>query len=326
MVSYAASTSGLTFNLTTGIQTGIAIGDVLTSIEVIQGSAYADYLTGDISTNIFMGAAGADSIDGAGGSDSAWYLTSSAGVQIDLLAGTSAGGDADGDVLTSIENGIGSGHDDTISGDGLANKLEGGDGNDTISGGDGNDTIYGGVGSSIGTIVTFGKAAQADMIHGGNGHDFIRTPTFDAGAIAYGDAGNDTIIVSFGTAHGDDTLTGNYSGYELFGDSGDDEFFMAGTGSAYGGEDGDAYRIDSSGLVTVKDDGTFGTDYVYLSNIATTADVELVRSGDHLIVTTVGDWSDGSADSGGLLEDWFAGVNTIEWFATADGTHFQIPA
>jgi hypothetical protein len=69
---------------------------------------FADVLVGSAAANAFMGAGGADTIDGGGGLDYAWYFTSSTAVQIDLLAGTATGGDAEGDILTSIENLVGS--------------------------------------------------------------------------------------------------------------------------------------------------------------------------------------------------------------------------
>lgn len=39
----------------TGIKTGIAAGDVLTNIEVVQATGFADILVGDGNANIFIG-------------------------------------------------------------------------------------------------------------------------------------------------------------------------------------------------------------------------------------------------------------------------------
>jgi Ca2+-binding RTX toxin-like protein len=129
---------------------------VLKNIDVIHASAFDDQLLGDSTNNIFIGGAGADAINGGSGFDSAWYLDSQSAVAIDLAAGTASGGDATGDVLTSIEGIIGSSLDDTITGDALANQLEGSYGNDVIYGGDGADVIYGGIGS---TVVALGAGA-----------------------------------------------------------------------------------------------------------------------------------------------------------------------
>ena len=51
--------------------------------------------------------------------------------------GYGRGGDAEGDKLLNIENIIGSFNGDTLTGNHLANRLEGGDGGDTLYGGAG---------------------------------------------------------------------------------------------------------------------------------------------------------------------------------------------
>ncbi|WP_372088196.1 type I secretion C-terminal target domain-containing protein (plasmid) [Tistrella mobilis] len=109
--------------------------------EPINGTAGDDVLTGTAEIdNIFglggndrlEGLAGADQIDGGDGIDTAVYTSSAEAVTIDLYTGNNTGGDAEGDVLVSIENVAGSAHDDTfISGIG-ANGLDGGDGIDTV--------------------------------------------------------------------------------------------------------------------------------------------------------------------------------------------------
>jgi hypothetical protein len=62
----------------------------------------------------------------------------------------------------------------------------------------------------------------------------------------------------------------------------------------------------------------------YLQQVDTLADVYTQRSGDDLLVTSEEDAADGTISSGVKLEDWFSGANTIEWFVTADNTHFQL--
>ncbi|MEV4782874.1 hypothetical protein [Burkholderia sp. LMU1-1-1.1] len=344
VVSYETATSGITFDLASKIQTGIAAGDALTNIEVIQATGFADILVGDGNANIFIGGAAADAINGGAGSDGAWYVTSSAAVQIDLLAGTASGGDAGGDVLTGIENLIGSSFGDTITGDALGNTLEGSYGNDTINGGDGADTIYGGLGSSIPPLVASSGAVQVDMLYGGNGNDIIATAANDAGSIASGEAGNDTITVAdgaadgglgadqitvtgAGTAHGgdgDDTFTGYGGLYTLYGDAGADRFVLNGGGEAYGGEGGDIYYVNTTGIVAIRDTGAAGAnDYVYLNNVATGADLYQMRVGDDLYITSLSDVNDnGTGDSGVMLLGWFTGGNTIEFFVTADNSTF----
>ena len=72
--------------------------------------------------------------------------SATAAITISLLSGTGTLGDANGDVISQIENVIGTGFNDNITGDANANALYGGAGNDSLFGGDGNDTLFGGTG------------------------------------------------------------------------------------------------------------------------------------------------------------------------------------
>ncbi|WP_197435751.1 calcium-binding protein, partial [Agrobacterium vitis] len=68
--SYSDSTAAVTINLLTKtISGGYAADDVLTSIENVEGSAYADTLTGDTGANVLSGGAGDDVLDGSTGND-----------------------------------------------------------------------------------------------------------------------------------------------------------------------------------------------------------------------------------------------------------------
>jgi Ca2+-binding RTX toxin-like protein len=133
-----------------------ARGDVLISIENVTGSAYNDTLIGNDEDNVLSGLAGADSIAGGGGSDTAGYGASASGVKVDLnlqdgataQTGGEIGNHADGDVLTGMENVTGSAHADTLVGDAGANILSGLDGDDVITAGAG-DTVSGGAGSDV---------------------------------------------------------------------------------------------------------------------------------------------------------------------------------
>ena len=355
MVSYETAASGITFDLATKIQTGIAADDLLTNIEVIQATGFADVLVGDATANIFVGGAGGDAISGGLGNDTAWYLNSSAAVQIDLAAGTAAGGDAAGDALTSIEYLIGSSLNDSLTGNAGNNHLDGGYGDDIIRGGDGADTIFGDVGSSVLPLIAANGGAQADMLYGGNGNDTITGAANDVGTIAYGEDGVDTITVVNGIADGglggdfltvrggqalggegddriavydqsvarggdgDDGLSGYGDLFSLYGDGGADTLFLDGVGDAFGGEGGDSYRVNAWGTVQIRDTGTTGTDYVYLNKIANFADLFQEQRGDDLYLTSQADMNDGVGNSGVLLLGWFTGWNTIEFIVTADG-------
>ena len=84
-----------------------------------------DTLRGGADDDILIGGVGADALDGGAGNDTASYATSAAAVTVDLNAGTGLGGDAQGDTLSGIENLIGSAFNDTLTGNGLANRPRG---------------------------------------------------------------------------------------------------------------------------------------------------------------------------------------------------------
>ncbi|WP_238368632.1 LamG-like jellyroll fold domain-containing protein [Mesobacterium pallidum] len=143
------------------------------------------------------GPSGADSVDGGRGSDTVSFAF--AGIDETMRAALDAGIDDEGfaavDVdleagtqydmgttdlrtfLTSIENVIGTHHDDQIRGNGLGNVLTGGEGADTIEGRAGDDVIV---------------ALGADVIDGGTGDDTIGVGLADA--TIDGGAGTDVLV------------------------------------------------------------------------------------------------------------------------------------
>ncbi len=92
---YSASSDGIDARLIGTSHGGDAEGDRLVAVENIRGSAFADRLTGNAGANVFMG---------GGGSDTVSYAEGTVGVTVDLATGIAVGGNAQGDVLTSIEN------------------------------------------------------------------------------------------------------------------------------------------------------------------------------------------------------------------------------
>lgn len=127
----------------------------------LTGTGGFDQIYGYGGDDVIEGGAGGDQIFGGDGVDTASYQSSSAAVEINLNATLQHGGDAEGDTLNSIENVIGSSHGDRITGNGLANRLEGGRGLDTLNGEAGNDWLFGGF------------DGQADIINGGLGIDTV---------------------------------------------------------------------------------------------------------------------------------------------------------
>jgi Ca2+-binding RTX toxin-like protein len=149
---------------------GDGVGDQLTGIENLVGSAHGDTLGGDAGHNrldgglgedLLEGGAGADTLVGGADVDTASYAASPAGVtiQLHLVTPQISGGDGDGDALSTIENLMGSTHDDWLSGNGAANLLIGVDGADSLFGANRADTLVGGAG--------------ADTLRGGNEADIF---------------------------------------------------------------------------------------------------------------------------------------------------------
>ncbi len=231
--SYAGAMSAVRVSLAiSGAQdTGGAGTDTLSNFENLLGSNYNDTLTGDANANVLtggagndtlIGGAGADSLIGGQGTDTASYATATAGVTA-TINGVGSGGDASGDVLSGIEDLIGSDHDDTLTGDGGSNVIVGGGGNDILNGQGGIDTVsYAGATAQI----TVSLASLAVQNTGGAGSDSLQN--------------FENII---GSAH-NDTLTGDGGANTLAGGSGAD--------SLDGGEGNDtASYADSAAGVAV---------------------------------------------------------------------------
>ncbi|KAF0189654.1 MAG: hemolysin-type calcium-binding [Desulfobulbaceae bacterium] len=213
-VSYANAPAGVTVSLAiaTAQTTGGAGSDTLSGFENLLGSAYNDILTGDGSANIItggsgddmlIGGAGADSLNGGLGTDTVSYATSGAGVTITINGGAGVGGDAAGDLLTGIENLVGSNFGDTLTGDGGANLFIAGNGNDTLNGLGGMDTV------SYVNATAFITAYLPDgTVTGGSGSDSVSNIENIIGSI-FADSltGNDSDNIIEGGA-GADTLIG----------------------------------------------------------------------------------------------------------------------
>ena len=157
---------------------------------VIAGNGIDTILLGAENT-IIVGGAGGDTIDGGAGFDIVSYATGTgSGVTINLLNGTAARGDAQGDHLSNIEGLYGTLVRDVLVGDDGNNTLNGVVGADSLSGNGGNDTL-----------IMLGGGGRAALV-GGAGNDLIQLVTADAAQ--YGYAFNALTEVNGGT--GFDTL------------------------------------------------------------------------------------------------------------------------
>ena len=230
---------GLTGNLIIARDTVIENFVAGSGDDLVAGNAVANYLSGrdgddklwgSGGDDILEGGAGADRLDGDAGMDWVSYRGSDAAVTVNLADGTVMGGHADGDVLTEIENVIGSDYGDVLWGDGGANRLDGGEGSDELRGNDGADKLYGGAG--------------ADMLNGGPGDDYayytnsgvgVLVRLHNARAVKYGEAEGDTLtgIEHLVGSEYNDTLAGDGEDNILEGRNGDDVLY----GGPAGGDD-----------------------------------------------------------------------------------------
>ena len=236
---YLRSDTGVTVDLHNNTAAGgHAEGDVISGFEHIAGSAHPDILMGDHRANELAGNEGADELHGNGGDDvlaggdgadrlyggtgmdTLSYRLSSIGVRVSLAETTAGGGHAEGDVFSSIENIVGSGQRDILTGDAGPNRLDGLEGDDELRGGEGADRLIGNNGD--------------DELYGAAGEDELR-----------GDAGDDRLFGGSGGdilygAEGDDELHGGADGDQLFGGTGADSLYgNAGDDDLQGGEGAD---------------------------------------------------------------------------------------
>jgi uncharacterized delta-60 repeat protein len=163
--------------------------ETLSNIENINGSGYADSLTGTAGNNVLFGnggddylsgldgndtlsgGAGLNNLDGGNGNDWVTYGSAIAGVTANLedalfnlpVSHQEATGEGS-DFLSSIENISGSAFGDTLTGDGGNNVLMGGAGNDILDGGLGRDTLIGGQGQDTFVFGAFPGFESADHI------------------------------------------------------------------------------------------------------------------------------------------------------------------
>jgi Ca2+-binding RTX toxin-like protein len=301
-------------DLMTGRTPGSAYADNLSGgdgSDVLVGYDGNDQLYGGNGDDALEGGAGADILDGGANSavgsdpkagDTARYVSSSAGVTINLGDGlTESGGDAQSDTLINIENIVGSNAwGDSITGDAGGNRLFGLGGDDTLSGldgddvlvgDDGNDTLYGGNGVDAlsggdGNDTLYGGAGD-DQLDGGAGNDALDAG--DGNDQLIGEDGNDTLtggsgnnVLSGGT--GDDVLTGNAGDDVLDGGAGNDRLD--------GGDGNDSYVFSATtGTDTLTDQS--GTNTIIFDGIAK-EQLKFSQGGNgHDLIVTV----DGTASS-----------------------------
>jgi len=198
--------------------------------DILRGAAGADILNGGDGNDTFdeeTGSNGGDIFNGGAGTDTLDYSQRTAGVTV-TMDGSAAndgttGSTSEGDnCKADVENILGSGFADVITGNASNNIITGDVGNDTLNGGAGDDTFLTGLADD-----------GLDTISGGTGVDTIdyssRTnpvtvtlnPSVGSGETGEGDLLALDMENVIGTGD-DDTITGNASANELVGGAGDD--------------------------------------------------------------------------------------------------------
>ena len=171
--SNGLSTIGVTVDLTQqqgAAQNTVAAGnDTLFGFENVIGSVLNDTITGDNNDNIIEGALGNDTLVGGSGNDTASYAGATAGVTVSLAlqGGAQSTVNAGSDTLSGFENLLGSGFNDSLTGDASANILTGGAGDDTLNPGANAggtvDLLDGGIGSDTASFAGVASAVTATL-------------------------------------------------------------------------------------------------------------------------------------------------------------------
>jgi Ca2+-binding RTX toxin-like protein len=277
--------------------------------DTLRGGDGFDELRGGSEDDSLSGGTAADVINGGTGNDTATYvgisgaifatLVNTGGFQqraiehvgVDINSATATiNGTASIDLLTDIENLIGTAFNDRISGNEEINILEGRNGNDEINGNGNNDVILGGAGLDLlrgdAGDDTLDGEADSDSLSGGIGNDLLRG---GLGAdFLNGGADNDTADYSEKTQTVIATLDGAFESTILVGVSLEDtlvniENLLGGTVSDRLTGDGFANKLSGNGgadqlqgmagLDTL--DGGTGNDFAIYSDKSGVVSVQL---------------------------------------------------
>ena len=200
---YTNSTVGVTVNLSDWSQSD----DELRGIEIVEGSAHGDKITGDGANNTLYGFGGDDTLDGGdkatsdrldgGAGDDKYYIG-----LFDLVVEGADGGE---DTIIANETITELALQDNVEnlvmtyaggvrvwGNDAANKITGAGGNDTLMGGNGNDKLVGGEGDDI--LDGSSLANEFDELWGGKGDDIFIVDYHSDSVNESAGEGIDTII------------------------------------------------------------------------------------------------------------------------------------
>ncbi len=305
-----------------------AVGDVLSEISSIWGSAHDDWLTGDdkiwgpddpfynpashqhVVLNVLYGRGGNDRIEGGAGQDSV-----NGGEGNDHLYGGDGNDNVRGD--EGEDTAYGEAGDDYISGGAGNDILYGGAGNDRIFGGAGADVFDGGQGEDTAAYFDLDEGVRVNLLLQGEGQqDFDGSHGFVANTNgAVGD-----ILANIENLEGseyDDWLTGDRNDNKLLGKEGADRL--------EGGAGSDTYIIDiGDGADTIVDDvgdtltlrfrsANYGN--AFIDDDFTESSANFARVGDNLEITLDKDASDAISDKITILDAYDTDPNTGTGFS-----------
>ncbi|MFI0845723.1 calcium-binding protein [Mesorhizobium sp. IMUNJ 23232] len=238
------------------------------------GGAGNDRLDGGVGDDRLDGGAGNDRLDGGDGNnmlaggigvDTVDYSSASSGVFV-LLEQAFGFGGSRSDLLSFIENIIGSAFDDELIGDGFDNDIHGGLGNDKLEGGFGADRLDGGAG--------------VDVLRGGAGDDIYFVDNMADRITESANAGFDRVQASLSyiltagsqveglfttnaAGVGAIDLTGNELAQTIIGNAGVNTLKGGGGLDTLSGKGGDdTYFVDSADDVVVEVSGHGTADLV----------------------------------------------------------------
>ena len=301
-ISFINASAGVTANLQTGIGTaGEATGDRYRQIENIEGSDFADQLTGDTDANTIHGRDGDDVITGFGGADSLFgedgndqflivggpiELIIDGGRDIDTVLAGRTNAIINYNALTNIE---------AIDADGFANvrifgtgtvdlsgftltdiaAIQSFGGDDVVTGTSGSDVILSGggkdqVNGGLGDDTLFG-GDKTDVLTGGDGADSFALASAGESIASIRKA--DT-VTDFDAAEGD---TLDFSAIDAIAGGGDDVFTWVGFNALTGVEGQVGYYVKGGAVFVGGDiDGDASYDFLVKLDGVTSIDAASV--------------------------------------------------
>jgi Ca2+-binding RTX toxin-like protein len=284
--------------------------------DIIYGGMCNDTLYGDEGNDHLYGSSGNDAIAGGAENDTVHYEDFPGNVIVDLMRGQATDGFGTTDMISEVENIIGSDigddiligneNDNSISGSGGNDHLLGNEGNDFLNGGAGNDILDGGEGIDT---ASFADATSGVYIN------------FETGEIR-GNAGNDQLISieNLGGTEFADVIIGDATENTLSGLGGND-VIAGGMGRdvIYGGDGDDVLRGDRNAVTGGIASGD--ADIIYGGN---GNDQLGGKAGDDQLFGDAGDdelWGDDGDDllRGGLGNDELRGGKGRDTYVLAIG-------